>query len=197
MGPNAVQLAGGESLLPGLQLQPPPDRGEVQHLYLQSSEYLQISTNIIYTIYRWRSSTQPWWTTLPGCPPGTSGIYISTHTFISRISIHLYLQYLRVHLNLRHHFSSPWRVKEIMKSSMYLPSAVRELNIQARRVLPHFIGENIDILWPKVKIFLVADNASTTEWIEQNIQPLSEKLSRVAHVEDSLTEQDAWPRRPV
>ena len=84
-----------------------------------------------------------------------------------------------------------------MKSSMYLPSAVRELNIQARRVLPHFIGENIDILRPKVKIFLVADNASTTEWIEQNIQPLSEKLSRVAHVEDSLTEQDAWPRRPV
>ena len=87
-----------------------------------------------------------------------------------------------------------------MKSSMYLPSAVRELNIQARRVLPHFIGENqdiVDILGLKVKIFLVADNASTTEWIEQNIQPLSEKLSRVAHVEDSLTEQDAWPRRPV
>ena len=46
MGPNAVQLAGGESLLPGLQLQPPPDRGEVQHLYLQRPEYLQILSTL-------------------------------------------------------------------------------------------------------------------------------------------------------
>ena len=45
-----MQLAGGESLLPGLQLQPSPDRGEVQHLYLQSStniyKYLQILSTL-------------------------------------------------------------------------------------------------------------------------------------------------------
>ena len=41
-----MQLAGGESLFPGLQLQPPPDRGEVQHLYKQNPEYLQILSTL-------------------------------------------------------------------------------------------------------------------------------------------------------
>ena len=45
--------------------------------------------------------------------------------------------------NVRHSFSSPWRVKEIMKTSLYLPQAVRELDTQARRVLPHVFGECI------------------------------------------------------
>ena len=71
--------------------------------------------------------------------------YLHTHLYLQYLHIYI-IQYLRVHLNFRHHFSSPWRVKEIMKSSMYLPSAVRELNIQARRVLPHFIGENQDMV---------------------------------------------------
>ena len=48
--------------------------------------------------------------------------------------------------NVRHSFSSPWRVKEIMKTSLYLPQAVRELDTQARRVLPHFFGKCINIL---------------------------------------------------
>ena len=47
--------------------------------------------------------------------------------------------------NVRHSFSSPWRVKEIMKTSLYLPQAVRELDTQARRVLPHFFGKCINI----------------------------------------------------
>ena len=47
--------------------------------------------------------------------------------------------------NVRHSFSSPWRVKEIMKTSLYLPQAVRELDTQARRVLPHFYGKCIII----------------------------------------------------
>ena len=42
--------------------------------------------------------------------------------------------------NIRHNFSSPWRVREITKSSSYLPSAVRELDTQARRILPDYLG---------------------------------------------------------
>ena len=72
------------------------------------------------------------------------------------------------------------RVREVMKSSSYLPSAVRELTRQARRVLPYFI-----------------DNSSSTEWIEQNIEPLSEKLSSIFHIEESLSRRDVWPRRPL
>ena len=42
--------------------------------------------------------------------------------------------------NVKHQFSSAWRIKEILKTSIYLPSAVRELEVQAKRVLPLFIG---------------------------------------------------------
>ena len=98
MGPDAVQLAGGESLLPGLQLQPPPDRGETaQHLYLQSSEYLQI----LFTL-----------STGGEAPLSRDGqlcldvllerqvtSYLHTHLYLQYLHIYI-IQYLRVHLNL-------------------------------------------------------------------------------------------------
>ena len=99
--------------------------------------------------------------------------------------------------NVKHQFSSSWRIKEILKTSIYLPSAVRELEIQAKRVLPLFIG------WLKVKTYsnllmiAILDNSSTTEWIEQNIEPLSEKLKTVAQYEKSLSGRDVWPRGPA
>lgn len=46
-------------------------------------------------------------------------------------------------------------------------------------------------------ITFLADNSSTTEWIEQNIQPLSEKLKTVAQYEKSLSGRDVWPRGPA
>ena len=49
--------------------------------------------------------------------------------------------------NIQHNFSSPWRVKEITKTSLYLPQAVKELESQARRVLPHFLGRWAQINW--------------------------------------------------
>ena len=78
----------------------------------------------------------------------------------------------------RHNFSSPMRVKEVMKSSSHLPTAVREVGRQARRVLPYYIG-----------------NSSSTKWIEQNIQPLSDKLSSIFQIEENLSKRDFWPRR--
>ena len=82
--------------------------------------------------------------------------------------------------HVKHSFSSPWRVREILKTSRYLPQSVRELETQARRVLPHFIS-----------------NASTVEWIQQNIHPLAFKLDIIANLEKNLTSQDSWPRRPI
>ena len=103
--------------------------------------------------------------------------------------------------NVRHSFSSPWRVKEIMKTSLYLPQAVRELDTQARRVLPHFFGKCIIIKEIAIeKVFITncsPDNSTTSEWIEQNILPLSEKLTQVLKYQESLSDRDVWPRRPV
>ena len=41
------------------------------------------------------------------------------------------------------------------------------------------------------------DNSTTSEWIEQNILPLSEKLTQVLKYQESLSDRDVWPRRPV
>ena len=82
--------------------------------------------------------------------------------------------------NVHHSFSSPWRVRDIVKTASYLPGAVKELESQARRVLPHFIS-----------------NASTSEWIEQNIGPLVTKLDTLATIEQNLTQPNVWPRGPI
>ena len=42
--------------------------------------------------------------------------------------------------NVRHSFSSPWRVQEIMRTASFLPGAVRELEMQTRRVLARYLG---------------------------------------------------------
>ena len=88
-----------------------------------------------------------------------------------------------------------------MKTSLYLPQAVRELDTQARRVLPHFYGKCIIIKEIAIeKVFITncsPDNSTTSEWIEQNILPLSEKLTQVLKYQESLSDRDVWPRRPV
>ena len=43
--------------------------------------------------------------------------------------------------NVRHSFSSPGRVQEIMRTASYLPGAVKELEMQAKRILAKFLGE--------------------------------------------------------
>ena len=42
--------------------------------------------------------------------------------------------------NVKHFFSSPWRVQEIMGTATFLPGAVRDLEIQTRRVLAIYLG---------------------------------------------------------
>ena len=42
--------------------------------------------------------------------------------------------------NVRHSFSSPSRVHEIMRPAAFLPGAVKELEIQTRRVLARYLG---------------------------------------------------------
>ena len=48
-----------------------------------------------------------------------------------------------------------------------------------------------------VTVIIFLDNSSVSEWIEQNISPLSEKLTYISKIEEKLTKRDVWPRRPV
>ena len=82
--------------------------------------------------------------------------------------------------NVRHSFSSPWRVQEIMRTASYLPGAVKELESQARRVLARFIEP-----W------------SVSEWVEQHTVVLADKLTQLAEIALKLTDRTVWPRRPV
>ena len=43
--------------------------------------------------------------------------------------------------NVKHSFSSPMRVQEIMRTASYLPGAVKELEVQAKRVLAKYLGK--------------------------------------------------------
>jgi len=82
--------------------------------------------------------------------------------------------------NVRHSFSSPSRVHEIMRPAAFLPGAVKELEIQTRRVLARYL-----------------DISSVAEWTEQHIQPLTDKLTQLSDMSRKLTDREAWPRRPV
>ena len=41
---------------------------------------------------------------------------------------------------MKHSFSSPWRVHQIMGKASFLPAAVRDLEIQTKRVLALYLG---------------------------------------------------------
>ena len=47
--------------------------------------------------------------------------------------------------NVKHSFSSPMRVQEIMRTASYLPGAVKELEVQARRVLVKYLSKYLDV----------------------------------------------------
>jgi len=82
--------------------------------------------------------------------------------------------------NVKHRFSSPGRVHEIMRTASYLPAAVKELEQQAKRVLARFL-----------------DGATVEEWTEQHTGVLTDKLRQLTDMAHSLTDKTYWPRRPV
>jgi len=82
--------------------------------------------------------------------------------------------------NVKHSYSSPMRVQEIMRTASYLPGAVKELEVQAKRVLAKYL-----------------DTHSVEEWVEQHLAVLADKLSQLADMAHRLTDRTVWPRRPV
>jgi len=82
--------------------------------------------------------------------------------------------------NVDHKYSSPYRVHEIMRSISYLPGSLKSLESQFKRVLLHYF-----------------DAFAVEEWLEQNIDPLVQRVNDINDRAVALTASLSWPRRPV
>ncbi|XP_059468428.1 hexosaminidase D-like [Neocloeon triangulifer] len=82
--------------------------------------------------------------------------------------------------NVRHGFSSPWRIAEGLAKQPFLLSNVEILRNSSQKVLSQYL-----------------DSSSVREWVEQRVQPLYLKLHGLQKDAQSLMARTHWPRRPL
>lgn len=81
--------------------------------------------------------------------------------------------------NVRHNFSTPLRVDELMQDQPRVYHTVASLARSAR-----------DALWD------VFDIVTISEWVEQNIYPIVVELEEIQKDANALKARKVWPRRP-
>ena len=82
--------------------------------------------------------------------------------------------------NVRHNFSSPWRLLEARSKGQQL---VQELTA--------FRNSTVLIM---AQYF---DQFTVDEWLEQKVDPLTEKMASLQHFVQVLVARNTWPRRPI
>merc|ERR1719433_671808 len=82
--------------------------------------------------------------------------------------------------NIRHNYTSPWRLTEVLSGHTELLKSLIQYKDKTSKVLS-----------------TVFDKATVDEWVEQNIRPLQEKTEKLLQVVDKLTARNTWPRRPI
>jgi len=82
--------------------------------------------------------------------------------------------------NIRHNYSSPWRLSEALNGHTELLKSLAQYKDKTSKTLSS-----------------VFDKATVDEWVEQNIRPLQEKTEKLLQVVDKLTARNTWPRRPI
>lgn len=82
--------------------------------------------------------------------------------------------------NIRHNYTSPWRLSETVSGHAYLVKSLREYANKTATALA-----------------AIFDRPTVEEWVEQNIRPLQEKTEKLLQVVDKLTARNTWPRRPI
>lgn len=82
--------------------------------------------------------------------------------------------------NVRHNFSSPWRLLEALSKGQQL---VRELTA-FRNSTALIMGQYFD-------------QFTVDEWLEQKVDPLTERMASLQHFVHVLVARDTWPRRPI
>uniref|UniRef100_A0A8D9A6A9 beta-N-acetylhexosaminidase n=1 Tax=Cacopsylla melanoneura TaxID=428564 RepID=A0A8D9A6A9_9HEMI len=81
--------------------------------------------------------------------------------------------------NVRHNFSSPLRVDELLMDAPRLYHTATSM--------VHSAIENLQGVY---------DNYTVAEWIEQNIWPLIQRLDKIQQDGANLKQRKVWPRRP-
>lgn len=84
--------------------------------------------------------------------------------------------------NVKHNFSSPYRVLEDFRldDGYRLIKEVRNFQIESKNSLSEYF-----------------DEFTIDEWIEQRIQPINDKVSYLENVNNHLVSWRNWPRRPL
>jgi len=82
--------------------------------------------------------------------------------------------------NVRHNYSSPWRLSETIGGHTYLIQALEDY----RNRTSHYLSS-------------VFEKSTVEEWTEQNISPLQEKTQKLLGLVERLKARHFWPRRPI
>ncbi|KAF4532890.1 hypothetical protein B566_EDAN001494 [Ephemera danica] len=82
--------------------------------------------------------------------------------------------------NVRHGFSSPWRIAEALVKQPFLMSALDSHRNSSQRILSQYL-----------------DTSAVNEWLEQRIEPLHRKMSGLQRDARTLMSRTHWPRRPL
>lgn len=82
--------------------------------------------------------------------------------------------------SMRHNFSSPARVDELMRDLPYMAGSLNALAKQTMETLKS-----------------VYDVHTISEWLEQKFLPLFEKLDRIQTAAANLRARSHWPVRPL
>ena len=85
--------------------------------------------------------------------------------------------------NVRHKFSSPWRVRQTMQSlgiGDYLLNNLRTFKDNMSKALAS-----------------IYDKYTVQEWAEQHLDPLVDQITDLIERARVLSENQVWPRRPL
>lgn len=82
--------------------------------------------------------------------------------------------------NVRHNFSSPWRLLQTHVSVQQLLQELTTFRNSTAQILTQYF-----------------DHFVVDEWLEQKMDPLAEKMASLEHFVQNLVARDTWPRRPL
>ena len=127
--------------------------------------------------------------------------------------------------NIRHNYSSPWRLSEAIGGHEYLVKALDEYaektSISLGKIYEkstvfvsfsslHFTqSDEVEkkqtevlteyglLMGANFELFLCFCDFQVDEWIEQNVYPLQDKTMNLLKLIDQLTARRTWPRRPI
>jgi len=111
----------------------------------------------------------------------TIASYVALQARVDRLYVHVSQRHgWLTTYNVRHNFSSPWRLLETQHSGQQLARELTEFRNWTRHIMTQYF-----------------DRFTVDEWLEQKVDPLAEKMATLERFVQALVARDTWPRRPV